>query len=123
LLQTPGFSKYINHIDEFVIAVPIHFLTQRGTNMDTTMNMNMTMTNDTQAGMMMIPFLHFPGGDHLLFEAWQPTSGGAIGGACVGIFFFAILERGMQAISPVLIHYLVQRYGPEYLFRELSVTS
>lgn len=98
----------IHKAHRLVTAVPILFLTHR--DMDSDMN----MTNDTQAGMMMmmIPFLHFTGGDHLLFEAWLPTSGGAIGGACVGIFFFAILERAVHAVSPVLIQYLVQRYRP-----------
>jgi len=42
-------------------------------------------------------FFHFAPIDHLLFKTWQPSSAGALGGACVGIFFFAILERFLAA--------------------------
>ncbi|EKM83406.1 hypothetical protein AGABI1DRAFT_50473 [Agaricus bisporus var. burnettii JB137-S8] len=60
-------------------------------------------------GLTMIPFFHFTAGDRLLFDAWQPTTGGAIAGACIGAFFFAVFERWVHAVSPAVIHYLVQR--------------
>ncbi|XP_006463819.1 hypothetical protein AGABI2DRAFT_225744 [Agaricus bisporus var. bisporus H97] len=73
------------------------------------MDMHMNMTSGAHAGMMMVPFFHFAGGDFLLFEAWKPTSGGAIGGACVGIFFFAMFERLVHAFSPALLLYFAPR--------------
>lgn len=60
---------------------------------------------------MIIPYFHFAGGDHLLFKAWQPTSAGAIVGACLGVFFLAIFERLVYAFSHVLVHYLMRRYN------------
>lgn len=74
-------------------------------------------------GLTMIPFFHFTGGDRLLFDAWQPTTGGAIAGACIGAFFFAVFERWVHAVSPAVIHYLVQRYRPAIIYRKSSVTS
>ncbi|KIJ68748.1 hypothetical protein HYDPIDRAFT_173400 [Hydnomerulius pinastri MD-312] len=47
--------------------------------------------------MMMIPWLHFSGGDFLLFKTWQPTSNGAIAGACIALVAFCILERWLAA--------------------------
>ncbi|GLB36371.1 putative GPI anchored protein [Lyophyllum shimeji] len=54
---------------------------------------------------MMVPFLHFTGGDYLLFEAWKPTSGGAIAGACIGLVCLAIFERWIAAIRGILDNY------------------
>ncbi|KAL1691918.1 Ctr copper transporter family-domain-containing protein [Schizophyllum commune] len=45
----------------------------------------------------MLPYLHFQGGDFLLFKAWVPRSSGAIAGACIGLVVFAILERLVTA--------------------------
>lgn len=59
---------------------------------------------------MMTPFLHMYGGDFLFFKAWQPTSGGAIAGACVGLFLFAIFERWINALSGVFEARWKQRY-------------
>lgn len=58
----------------------------------------------------MVPFFHFYGGDHLLFKAWQPQSGRAIAGACVGLFVFAIFERWVSAMSSALVLQWKQRY-------------
>lgn len=80
--------------------------------------MDMDTTNSTDSGMMMMgmmtPFFHFTGGDYLLFKAWMPTSAGAIAGACVGLFVFAIFERWVHATSPALVHRLKQRYPSQY---------
>jgi hypothetical protein len=77
------------------------------------MDTNQTATGSTVAdGMMMVmmtPFLHVIGGDYLLFQMWKPTSGGAIAGACVGLFFFALFERWVNSISPVVLDHLKQR--------------
>lgn len=42
---------------------------------------------------MMNSWLHFTQGDYLLFQAWRPSSNGAITAANIGIFVFGILER------------------------------
>ncbi|KAH7883903.1 Ctr copper transporter [Phlebopus sp. FC_14] len=48
--------------------------------------------------MVMVPWLHFGGGDFLLFRTWQPSSTSAIVGACIALFVFCILERGLAAL-------------------------
>ncbi|KIK99870.1 hypothetical protein PAXRUDRAFT_780527 [Paxillus rubicundulus Ve08.2h10] len=45
----------------------------------------------------MIPWLHFWGGDSLLFKTWQPSSHGEIAGACIGFLVLCILERWIAA--------------------------
>ncbi|KAG0697168.1 Ctr copper transporter [Suillus ampliporus] len=47
---------------------------------------------------MMTPWLHFSGGDYLIFKTWQPESKGAIAGACIGLVVFCILERWIAAL-------------------------
>ncbi|KAI0361853.1 hypothetical protein OH77DRAFT_1391920 [Trametes cingulata] len=47
---------------------------------------------------MMVPWLHFTSGDNLLFETWQPSSKGAVAGACIGLFLFALFERWINAM-------------------------
>lgn len=64
------------------------------------MDMDPPMDNLT-----MVPFLHFTGGDYLLFEAWKPTSARAIAGACIGLVCFAIFERWISATRGVLDNY------------------
>jgi len=64
------------------------------------MDMGSSMNNQTMA-----PFLHFTGGDYLLFEAWKPTSAGAIAGACLGLACLAIFERWISATRGVLNNY------------------
>jgi copper transporter 1 len=83
----------------------------------------MSSTNTTQASVLMIPFFHLTRGDYLLFKAWRPTSGGALAGACIGVFLFAIFERWVHAISPVLIHHLVQRYRSTFFCCKSSPAS
>ncbi|XP_006463818.1 hypothetical protein AGABI2DRAFT_74407 [Agaricus bisporus var. bisporus H97] len=72
---------------------------------------------------MIIPYFHFAGGDHLLFKAWQPTSAGAIVGACLGVFFLAIFERLVYAFSHVLVHYLMRRQSPSRSSRDINHIS
>lgn len=47
---------------------------------------------------MMVPYLHITGGDFLFFESIQPSSNGAIGGACICLVLLALLERFMHAV-------------------------
>jgi solute carrier family 31 (copper transporter), member 1 len=51
---------------------------------------------------MMMPWLHFTGGDYLFFRSWHPTSSGAIAGACIGLVLLAIFERWVTASRYVL---------------------
>ncbi|KAG1766465.1 Ctr copper transporter [Suillus occidentalis] len=46
---------------------------------------------------MMTPWLHFSGGDYLIFKTWIPESKGAIAGACIALVAFCILERWIAA--------------------------
>lgn len=58
-----------------------------------------TTTTTTMAmTMMMTPWLHFSGGDYLIFKTWVPESKGAIVGACIGLVAFCILERWIAAL-------------------------
>ena len=55
-------------------------------------------TNTSSTSMdMMTPWLHFGNTDYLIFKTWRPSSHGAIAGACIGLFAFCILERGLAA--------------------------
>ncbi|KAG8773152.1 hypothetical protein FRC12_002699 [Ceratobasidium sp. 428] len=57
---------------------------------------------DGAGGVMMIPYLHFTPGDALFFKEWVPKSSGAVGGACVGLFILAILQRCVSAMRGVM---------------------
>ncbi|KIJ05158.1 hypothetical protein PAXINDRAFT_164785 [Paxillus involutus ATCC 200175] len=57
----------------------------------------MNSSDATMMADMMISWLHFGGGDSFLFKTWQPSSHGAIAGACVGLLVFCILERWLAA--------------------------
>ncbi|KAG1825602.1 Ctr copper transporter, partial [Suillus subaureus] len=46
----------------------------------------------------MTPWLHFSGGDYLIFKTWMPESKGAIAGACIALVAFCILERWIAAL-------------------------
>ncbi|KAI0670113.1 Ctr copper transporter [Trametes maxima] len=72
------------------------------------MDMSMSSTNSTMM-VMMVPYLHFMGGDNLLFKAWQPSSPGAIAGACIGLFLFAMFERWVNAMRGVAEGYWKRR--------------
>lgn len=50
---------------------------------------------------MMVPYLHFTGGDFLFFKSWSPSSHGAIAGACIGLVALAILERWIHGVRGV----------------------
>lgn len=71
--------------------------------------MSMDGSSNSSMMVMMTPFFHVVGGDYLLFQAWKPTSGGAIAGACVGLFILALFERWVNAVSPVILDHLNQR--------------
>ncbi|KAF8323143.1 hypothetical protein DL93DRAFT_2049857 [Clavulina sp. PMI_390] len=62
----------------------------------------MDMGGDTSMTMAMRPYLHFTGGDALWFQAWAPTSHGAIAGACIGLVLLAMFERLVAAMRGLL---------------------
>ncbi|CEL57544.1 CTR copper uptake transporter [Rhizoctonia solani AG-1 IB] len=64
---------------------------------------------DGTGGVMMIPYLHFTPGDALFFKEWVPKSSGAVGGACVGLFVLAILQRCISAMRGVMEQHWKQR--------------
>jgi hypothetical protein len=61
------------------------------------MDMNST-TTAMATTMMMTPWLHFNGGDYLIFKTWMPDSKGAIAGACIALVVFCILDRWIAAL-------------------------
>jgi hypothetical protein len=81
------------------------FLTSHTTEMQT------NMPDGSTPSMKMVPWLHFTGGDHLLFKSWQPTSSGAIAGACIGLALLAIFDRWIAASRSVLESHWRQRCG------------
>jgi len=58
-------------------------------------NMNSTSTSAIMP--MMTPWLHFRGGDNLLFKSLRPSSKGAIAGACFVLIVIAVFERWVAA--------------------------
>ena len=73
--------------------------------------MDMSSSNSTVMDTM-VPYLHFAGGDNLLFEAWQPSSKGALAGACIGLVFYAIFERWVNGMRGVLEARWKKQYVP-----------
>ncbi|KAJ6502883.1 CTR copper uptake transporter [Mycena vitilis] len=62
----------------------------------------MDSTTNTTMGMMMTA-LHFtPLADTLWFAGWVPSSGGALAGACIGLFVLALLDRYVAAMRVLL---------------------
>ncbi|KAF8605008.1 hypothetical protein BDV93DRAFT_491136 [Ceratobasidium sp. AG-I] len=59
-------------------------------------------SSDGTGGVAMIPYLHFTPGDALFFKDWVPKTSGAVGGACVGLFVLAILQRCVSAMRGVM---------------------
>ncbi|CAE7157430.1 unnamed protein product [Rhizoctonia solani] len=55
---------------------------------------------------MMIPYLHFTGGDYLFFDTVAPTSKGAIAGACIALAVLAILERAVAGARGIFAIYV-----------------
>ncbi|BGP18699.1 hypothetical protein JCM10213_006262 [Rhodosporidiobolus nylandii] len=75
-------------------------LRRHGASMDMDMGgMNMGMDNSTTASMMNTAFTTSVGGVNLWFSRWTPTSAGATFGACLGLFFLAILSRLLTAVK------------------------
>ncbi|PPQ90423.1 hypothetical protein CVT25_014941 [Psilocybe cyanescens] len=72
---------------------------------------------------MMVPYLHFTGGDFLFFEAWQPTSAGAIAGACIGLAMLAIIERWLSATRNVFNAHWRRRAFDQTAVRDQVVTG
>jgi solute carrier family 31 (copper transporter), member 1 len=70
--------------------------------------MNMP-SNGVSTMSMMMPYLHFTGGDYLFFQSWHPTSPGAIAGACIGLASLAILDRWIAGSRSVLESHWRQR--------------
>ncbi|EPQ60924.1 copper transporter [Gloeophyllum trabeum ATCC 11539] len=65
--------------------------------------MDMGGSSSSSSGMtMMTPWLHFAAGDYLIFEAWKPSSKGAVAGACIGLLVFAMLERWIAAFRGIM---------------------
>ncbi|CUA73712.1 hypothetical protein RSOLAG22IIIB_01227 [Rhizoctonia solani] len=58
---------------------------------------------------MMIPYLHFTGGDYLFFDTIAPTSKGAIAGACIVLAALAILERAVAGARGIFALYVIHR--------------
>ena len=83
------------------------------------MNVNMNQTNSSQLVMMMTPYLHFTGGDHLYFKSWHPSSHGAIAGASIALLILAILERFLHATRGAVDDRWNSRYGFYYNFYRL----
>lgn len=60
------------------------------------------MSSNTSVTTSMIPWLHFDGGDHLIFQSLAPTSKGAIAGACIILVLLSLLERWIAGSRAVL---------------------
>ncbi|KAF7972699.1 hypothetical protein HWV62_17272 [Athelia sp. TMB] len=60
------------------------------------------MSSNTSVETSMIPWLHFTGGDHLLFHSLTPTSKGSIAGACIVLVVLSLLERWIAGSRAVL---------------------
>lgn len=72
----------------------------------------MSMPQGSTSSMMMVPYLHFTGGDYLFFQTWRPTSSGAIAGACIGLALLGILDRWIAASRSVLQNHWQQKCIP-----------
>jgi solute carrier family 31 (copper transporter), member 1 len=80
------------------------------------MNMNTTSsTSSPEATMtMMIPWLHFAGGDNLLFKSLHPSSRGAIAAACIVLIAIAVFERWVAAMRGSLEAHWRHRHASAY---------
>lgn len=58
---------------------------------------------------MMVPYLHFTGGDYLFFDTLAPTSNGAIAGACLALAVLAILERAVAGVKGIFVLHVLHR--------------
>ncbi|KAF8147882.1 CTR copper uptake transporter [Crassisporium funariophilum] len=80
-----------------LLLVFISALVQAHTDVDNGMDMSMDGAMNLASGQM-LPYLHFTPGDSLWFLGWVPKSNGAMGGACVGLFMLALVDRWLAAI-------------------------
>lgn len=69
-----------------------------------------TASTNTTATSMMVPYLHFTGGDYLFFDVWQPKSPGALAGACIGLIVLALFERWLAATRVMFASYWQHRF-------------
>lgn len=83
------------------------------------MDMNMDTGMQLATGQM-LPYLHFQGGDILWFSGWVPGNKGAMTGACIGLFLFAILDRWFAAMRAVAQVSWSKRYFFLYFLRVFS---
>lgn len=68
---------------------------------------------------MTTPYLHFTPGDYLYFKNWQPTSAGAMAGACIGLVVLALFERWLAATRGVLdLHWRQRSYNFGFIWIE-----
>ncbi|GAA5858866.1 hypothetical protein JCM8547_007133 [Rhodosporidiobolus lusitaniae] len=58
-----------------------------------------TSTEGTMTAMMHYAFTTSLGGANLWFDGWTPSTAGSTFGACVGLFFLAVLSRFLAAIK------------------------
>lgn len=79
-----------------------------------TVEMQTSMTNGSMPTMM-VPWLHFTGGDRLFFQSLHPTSSGAIAGACIVLALLSIFDRWIAARRNALDYYWRQRLRPPSL--------
>ena len=79
-----------------------------------------SMGMGTSSGMM-VPYLHFTGGDNLFLSVWAPTSGGEIAAACIGLLLLAMLERWLAAMRMVFDHHWHHRFLSNYSFVVITV--
>ena len=66
---------------------------------------------------MMMPYLHFTGGDNLFFKSWHPSSNGAIAGASIALVVLALSERLLFSIRGAMEARWRRRYGLRDSFR------
>ncbi|BGP02240.1 Copper transporter [Rhodotorula toruloides ATCC 204091] len=61
--------------------------------------MDMGMSNSTSATMMSTFFTTSLGSANVWFSGWTPTTAGETFGACLGLFFLAVLSRFLSAVK------------------------
>jgi copper transporter 1 len=65
----------------------------------------------SMSGAMMVPYLHFFGGDYLWINVWAPSSKGEIAAACVGLLIMAMLERLIAAMRTMFdLHWHIRSF-------------
>lgn len=66
-------------------------------------------SSSSESMAMMLPYLHFTGGDYLFFDTVAPTSRGAIAGACIALAVLAILERAVAGARGIFALHVLHR--------------